>query len=54
MNKEYYEAKAKLCQSLAIKQLMEGETAEGGKNLFRMVNALTQLNLIKEEEKENG
>ena len=44
--KEYYEAKADLCRSLAIKQMTEGEGGEAAKNLFRMVNALNQINLI--------
>jgi hypothetical protein len=43
---EYYEAKANLCRDLAIKQMVEGESAEAGKNLLRMVNALNELNLI--------
>jgi hypothetical protein len=44
--KEYYEAKADLCQNLAIKQILEGNTGEGAKNLIRMVNALTEANLL--------
>lgn len=47
--KEYYEAKAELCRNLAIKQLETG-SAEGAKNLLRMVNALTMANLIEREE----
>ena len=43
--KEYYRAKAELCQGLAIKQMEEGESAEAGRNLLRMVNALNMLNL---------
>jgi hypothetical protein len=50
MNKEYYEAKAKLCQDLAIKQMIAGETKEGGANLFRMVNALNHLYLLEQQE----
>ena len=50
MNKEYYEAKAKLCQDLAIKQMIAGETKEGGANLFRMVNALNHLYLLERQE----
>lgn len=48
--KEYYEAKANLCKSLAIQQMTEGESAEASKNLFRMVNALNEINLIKYRE----
>jgi hypothetical protein len=54
MNKEYYQAKADLCRGLAIKQMVEGESGEAGKNLLRMVNALNQINLINyKEEKDN-
>ncbi len=54
MNKEYYQAKADLCRGLAIKQMVEGEANEAGKNLIRMVNALNQINLINyKEEKDN-
>jgi len=40
MNKEYYEAKAELCRSTAISQLLNGEGDLGMKNLMRMVEAL--------------
>ena len=54
MNKEYYQAKADLCKNLAIKQMVEGDSGEAGKNLIRMVNALNELNLINyKEEKGN-
>ncbi len=54
MNKEYYQAKADLCRGLAIKQMVEGDSGEAGKNLIRMVNALNELNLINyKEEKGN-
>ena len=52
MNKEYYQAKADLCRDLAIKQMVEGESQEAGKNLLRMVNALNELNLINYKEKD--
>jgi hypothetical protein len=52
MNKEYYEAKADLCQKLAIKQMSEGDGKEAGKNLLRMVNALNLINY--QEEKANA
>ena len=48
--KEYYEAKADLCKNLAVKQMVEGESGEAAKNLFRMVNALNEINLIKYRE----
>ena len=46
-NQEYYEAKADLCRNLAIKQMVEGDSAEAGKNLIRMVNALNEIELIR-------
>jgi len=54
VNKEYYQAKADLCQRLAIKQMVEGDSKEAGANLIRMVNALNELQLInyKEEKRE--
>ena len=55
MNKEYYQAKADLCQKLAIQQMTEVNAKEAGDNLIRMVNALNQLNLINyQEEKKNA
>lgn len=53
MNKEYYQAKADLCRDLAIKQMVEGNSGEAGKNLIRMVNALNELNLINYKEEKN-
>lgn len=54
MNKEYLQAKANLCRDLAIKQMVEGNSGEAGKNLIRMVNALNQIELIRyKEEKDN-
>jgi hypothetical protein len=54
MNKEYYQAKADLCQKLAIQQMTEGDSKEAGANLIRMVNALNEINLINyKEEKDN-
>jgi len=55
VNKEYYQAKADLCRDLAIKQMVEGDSKEAGKNLIRMVNALNELQLINyKEEKGNA
>jgi hypothetical protein len=48
--KEYYEAKADLCRDLAVKQMGEGDNGEAVKNLFRMVNALNEANLIEYRE----
>ena len=54
MNKEYYQAKADLCRDLAIKQMVEGDSKEAGKNLIRMVNALNEIEILKyKEEKTN-
>ena len=54
MNKEYLQAKADLCRDLAIKQMVDGNSGEAGKNLIRMVNALNEIQLINyKEEKEN-
>ena len=47
MNKEYYEAKAELCRSTAISQLLNGEGDLGMKNLMRMMEAMS--NAQKEE-----
>jgi N-acetyl-gamma-glutamylphosphate reductase len=53
MNKEYLQAKADLCRDLAIKQMVDGNNGEAGKNLIRMVNALNELNLINYKEEKN-
>jgi hypothetical protein len=55
MNKEYYQAKADLCQKLAIEAMTEGDAKVAGDNLIRMVNALNQISLITyKEEKDNA
>jgi len=53
MNKEYWEAKAKLCQKIGIEQLMAGDIPNGTRNLKRMVRAMEELNLIKANEGED-
>jgi N-acetyl-gamma-glutamylphosphate reductase len=53
VNKEYYQAKADLCRDLAIKQMVDGNSGEAGKNLIRMVNALNQIELIRYKEEKN-
>ena len=50
--KEYYEAKADLCKNLAVDQMTNGNNGEAVKNLFRMVNSLNEINLIKHKEGE--
>ena len=52
-NKEYWEAKANLCQKIGIEQLMAGDIPNGTRNLKRMVRAMEELNLIKANEGEN-
>lgn len=47
--KEYYEAKALVCERLAIRQLLEGDSENGVKNLLRMVNALNQVEGLKND-----
>lgn len=54
MNKEYLQAKADLCRSLAIKQMVEGDSKEAGANLIRMVNALNEINLINYKEEKRS
>lgn len=46
MNKEYWEAKASLCQKIGIEQLIEGDIKNGNRNLKRMVRAMEEINLI--------
>jgi hypothetical protein len=54
MNKEYYQAKADLCRDLFIQQVTDENVEEASKNLFRMVSALSQLEMINyKEEKGN-
>ena len=47
--KEYYIAKAQLSQKLAVRQILEGDGEQGVKNLLRMVNALNQVEVFKNE-----
>lgn len=47
--KEYYLAKAELSRKLAIRQIIEGDSENGVKNLLRMVNALNELEGFKNE-----
>ena len=53
MNKEYWEAKANLCQKIGIEQLIAGDIPNGTRNLKRMVRAMEELNLIKANEGED-
>lgn len=48
----YWEEKAKLCREVAHKQIDEGETAEGVRNLFRMSYALSMVEYLQSKEKD--
>jgi hypothetical protein len=48
---EYYQAKADLCEKLAIQQIFSGNTDMGMRNIMRMTHALAELQL---QEKEGG
>ena len=50
MNKEYLQAKADLCETLAAKDIQEGEIARAIKNLERANSALYRLGLVREGE----
>jgi endonuclease III len=54
MNKEYYQAKADLCRDLFIQQVTDENVEEASKNLFRMVSALSQLEMINYKEEKNN
>jgi hypothetical protein len=54
MNKEYWEAKAKLCQQVGIEQLIAGDIPNGTRNLKRMVRALEEINLINAVEEDKS
>lgn len=49
---EYYQAKADLCERLAIQQIWAGNTDMGMRNIMRMTHALAEIQL-KEKEEEN-
>jgi hypothetical protein len=53
MNKEYWQAKANLCQKVGIEQLIAGDIPNGTRNLKRMVRAMEEINLIKANEGED-
>jgi hypothetical protein len=46
---EYYQAKADLCEKLAIQQIWSGNTDMGMRNLMRMTHALAELQLQERE-----
>jgi hypothetical protein len=49
---EYYQAKANLCEKLAIQQIFSGNTDMGMRNIMRMTHALAEIQL-QEREGEN-
>jgi hypothetical protein len=53
--KEYWQAKAQLCEKVALDQLMNLDTVNAMKNLERMVYALSRVGITNEREgKDNG
>lgn len=46
---EYYQAKADLCEKLAIQQIFSGNTDMGMRNIMRMTHALAELQLKEKE-----
>lgn len=46
---EYYQAKADLCERLAIQQIWAGNTDMGMRNIMRMTHALAELQLKEKE-----
>ncbi len=50
MNKEYWQAKADLCQATALKQLEGADAPAAIKNLERMVYALSRVEGFNERE----
>ena len=48
--KEYWQAKAQLCEKVAMDQLMQADAANAMKNLERMVYALSRVEGFNEKE----
>jgi hypothetical protein len=48
---EYYQAKADLCEKLAIQQIWAGNTDMGMRNIMRMTHALAEIQLQEKEDK---
>jgi hypothetical protein len=51
--KEYWQAKAQLCEKVALDQLINLDTANAMKNLERMVYALSRVEGFNEREGNN-
>ena len=53
--KEYWQAKAQLCEKVAMDQLLNADSAGAMRNLERMVYALSRVGIENEKEgKDNG
>ena len=50
--KEYWQAKAQLCERVAMDQLLQADSANAMKNLERMVYALSRVEGIVTNERE--
>ena len=50
--KEYWQAKAQLCEKVALEQLINLDTPNAMKNLERMVYALSRVGITNEREGE--
>ena len=50
---EYYQAKADLCERLAIQQIWSGNTEMGMRNIMRMSYALAELQLTEKEDEDD-
>lgn len=48
--KEYWQAKAQLCERVAMDQLLQADAANAMKNLERMVYALSRIGITNERE----
>ena len=52
--KEYWQAKAQLCEKVALDQLMNLDTPNAMRNLERMVYALSRVGITNEKEGESN
>ena len=50
--KEYWQAKAQLCEKVAMDQLLQADVPNAMKNLERMVYALSRVGITNEREEE--
>lgn len=52
--KEYWQAKAQLCERVAMDQLMQADAPNAMRNLERMVYALSRVGITNEKEGESN